>query len=39
MAEKSRLLTKKLEECKTYEEQNKIGESIKGYESIIKEPL
>ena len=39
MAEKTRLLTKKLEESKNFEETHKIGDAIKGYEEVIKYPL
>lgn len=39
MAQKSILLTKKLEEAKSFESSNKIGDAIKTYEEIIKFPL
>lgn len=39
MAEKSQLLTKKVEEAQTHENNNRIGEAIKLYEDIIRYPL
>ena len=39
MAEKSKLLTKKLQDAQNFESNNKVGDAIKTYEEIIKEPL
>lgn len=39
MAQKSQLLTKKLQDAQNFEEANKVGDAIKLYEEIIKEPL
>lgn len=39
MADKSQLLTKKVEEAQSHQDSNRIGDAIKLYEDVIRHPL